>query len=79
MPILDARLLDSDPEGAELLRVILTTKRGRKADDGISIDADLSTTTDGFPKVSRKADVPKADGYTKPRDIPLQAANGADL
>jgi hypothetical protein len=41
MPILDARLLDSDPEGAELLRAILNTTRGRKADDGISIDADL--------------------------------------
>jgi hypothetical protein len=60
MPILDARLLDSDPEGAELLRAILKTKRGRKAEDGISVDANFSTATDGFPKVSRNAGVSKA-------------------
>jgi hypothetical protein len=85
MPILDARLLDSDPEGAELLRAILKTKRGRKAEDGFSVDANFSTATDGFPKVSRNAGVSKAvrnrgdprtslksvvvDGHTQPRDV----------
>ena len=94
MPILDARLLDSDPEGAELLRAILKTKRGRKAEDGFSVDANFSTATDGFPKVSRNAGVSKAVRNRAIRAEPqvgrsrrphptarrhLQAASGADL
>jgi hypothetical protein len=85
MSILDARLLDSDPEGAELLRAILKTKRGRKAEDGISVDANFSTATgwffEGEPRCrcfegGQEQGYPGTslkslvvDGHTEPRDV----------